>query len=215
MKEVALFPIPNCVAFPGTVFPLHVFEPRYRQMVNYCLDNNVMMGITHTEELISPAKRDQSLEEALNTNQATYKPYTVFSAGKVALQETLQDGRLLINVHLTDRLHAVEETQNLPFMIFQCESYNDHEITIPVLEEANQLKQKILKRLIALTSRSPQVSEMLQSDHWQTMDCVDFSFELFGLVQMSGDIRQQILQCRSPVERLNIALQLMNQTAQQ
>ena len=32
MTDIALFPIPNCVAFPGTVFPLHVFEPRYRSL---------------------------------------------------------------------------------------------------------------------------------------------------------------------------------------
>lgn len=171
------------------------------------------MGITHTEELISPAKRNQSIEEALNTNQATYKPYTVFSAGKVALQETLDDGRLLINVHLTDRLHAVKEVQSSPFLIYQCDAYNDHELVITVLEEANELKQKILKRLLALTSGNPQITQMLNSAEWQEMDCVDFSFELFGLIQMSGDIRQQILQCRSPVERLNIALQLINQTS--
>ena len=30
LLEVALFPIPNVVAFPGVVLPLHVFEPRYR-----------------------------------------------------------------------------------------------------------------------------------------------------------------------------------------
>ena len=34
IEEVALFPIPDLVAFPGTVIPLHVFEPRYRKMVH-------------------------------------------------------------------------------------------------------------------------------------------------------------------------------------
>ena len=30
MPQVALFPIPNSVNFPGVPCPLHVFEPRYR-----------------------------------------------------------------------------------------------------------------------------------------------------------------------------------------
>lgn len=31
--EVPLFPLPKVVLFPGTKLPLHIFEPRYRQMV--------------------------------------------------------------------------------------------------------------------------------------------------------------------------------------
>ena len=27
-----IFPLPNVVLFPGTYLPLHIFEPRYRQM---------------------------------------------------------------------------------------------------------------------------------------------------------------------------------------
>ena len=38
MTDVALFPIPGAVSFPGVPRALHVFEPRYRQMVEYCID---------------------------------------------------------------------------------------------------------------------------------------------------------------------------------
>ena len=30
---VPLFPLPNLFLFPGTLMPLHIFEPRYRQMI--------------------------------------------------------------------------------------------------------------------------------------------------------------------------------------
>lgn len=33
-----LFPLPNVVHFPGTTLPLHVFEPRYRQLVGDLLE---------------------------------------------------------------------------------------------------------------------------------------------------------------------------------
>lgn len=32
-REIPLFPLPNCVLFPGVVQPLHIFEPRYRRMM--------------------------------------------------------------------------------------------------------------------------------------------------------------------------------------
>lgn len=210
MFEVALFPIPNCVAFPGTSFPLHVFEPRYREMVSYCLTNNVPMGITHTEAVVKQAKSNQTVAEAMQSNQATYKPYTIFSAGKVELVDTLDDGRLLIDVHLTDRLYAVNETQNEPFMIYECENYNDRAISDETRSESEKLKTKLLTKLIQMTQHSTEVNELLKSDHWQHMDVVKFSFELFGMVRLEGDIQQQILQCRSPEERLHIALQILN-----
>ena len=47
-EEISLFPIPNVVAFPGTVMPLHVFEPRYRALINDAVDQNRMIGVCHT-----------------------------------------------------------------------------------------------------------------------------------------------------------------------
>ena len=47
MRElrVPIFPLPEVVFFPETVLPLHVFEPRYRQMVADCLAADGWMGV--------------------------------------------------------------------------------------------------------------------------------------------------------------------------
>ncbi|MGH9777340.1 MAG: LON peptidase substrate-binding domain-containing protein [Candidatus Acidiferrales bacterium] len=39
-----LFPL-NVVLFPGTPLPLHIFEPRYRQMTRECLDEKREFGV--------------------------------------------------------------------------------------------------------------------------------------------------------------------------
>lgn len=44
MAELALFPL-NIVAFPGESVNLHVFEPRYKQLVNDCLKQDGIFGI--------------------------------------------------------------------------------------------------------------------------------------------------------------------------
>ena len=44
MKEIALFPL-NLVAFPGEAVNLHIFEPRYKALVNDCLANDATFGI--------------------------------------------------------------------------------------------------------------------------------------------------------------------------
>lgn len=44
MKEIALFPL-NIVAFPGEAVNLHIFEPRYKALINDCLEANKTFGI--------------------------------------------------------------------------------------------------------------------------------------------------------------------------
>ncbi len=43
IEEVALFPLPEVVLFPGTLLPLHVFEPRYRKMTEDALASGKLM----------------------------------------------------------------------------------------------------------------------------------------------------------------------------
>lgn len=43
-KELPLFPL-NLVAYPGHELNLHIFEPRYRQLVKDCLDQRTTFGI--------------------------------------------------------------------------------------------------------------------------------------------------------------------------
>ncbi len=44
MREIALFPL-NIVAFPGEAVNLHIFEPRYKALVNDCLSKELTFGI--------------------------------------------------------------------------------------------------------------------------------------------------------------------------
>jgi len=43
-ERIPLFPL-NVVLLPGATLPLHIFEPRYRQMVRGCLDENSEFGV--------------------------------------------------------------------------------------------------------------------------------------------------------------------------
>lgn len=44
MPYLPLFPL-NLVAYPGEKINLHIFEPRYRQLIGECLDNRTTFGI--------------------------------------------------------------------------------------------------------------------------------------------------------------------------
>jgi Lon protease-like protein len=43
--SIPIFPLPTTVLFPNVFLPLHIFEPRYRQMVNDALAGDRMIGM--------------------------------------------------------------------------------------------------------------------------------------------------------------------------
>ena len=213
MVDVALFPIPNAVSFPWIPYPLHVFEPRYRQMVRHCIEQEMMMGVCHTEKLLHNKSREQSVEEALKSNQATYKPCEVFSAGPVILLQELDDGRMLIQVDTQVRMQLREEKQTLPFSIWSAEELLDEPGPPGGETSMEQCKEKILYRLLAITHNSEKLQTILKSDHWQAMPPQHFSFAVAGMLGMEADLAQNLLEMTDTRERLDILLEIINEIA--
>ena len=44
-SPLPIFPLPNVVLFPNVFLPLHIFEPRYREMVADALASDRMLGM--------------------------------------------------------------------------------------------------------------------------------------------------------------------------
>ncbi|MEQ1564875.1 MAG: LON peptidase substrate-binding domain-containing protein [Myxococcota bacterium] len=44
-RHLPIFPLPRTVLLPGAELPLHVFEPRYRELVAHCIAGDGVMGI--------------------------------------------------------------------------------------------------------------------------------------------------------------------------
>ena len=210
MVDVALFPVPSSVNFPGVPCSLHVFEPRYRQMVRQCIDQNLLMGVCHTEKVLHRKEREQTLEEALNSNQATYKPRGIFSAGPVELLEELEDGRMLIQVNNEVRLQLGEEKQTLPFGIWACEELVDKALDETGELALKQSQAKILQRLLAVTHGNEDAQDMLNSVHWRAMPAQTFSFAVAGLLGMPPETSQALLEMTSAQMRLDTVLEMIN-----
>lgn len=191
-RQVALFSIPGCVTFPHTHVPLHVFEPRYRDMVNHCISNAMMMGVCHTQKVVHEKRVNQSLEETLSSNQSTYKPHSIFSIGEVELIDTLPDGRMQIVVHMSERVQLQKEIQTLPFSIVEITPL--HDIDMQGFEtEALQLQEKIVTRIRALFAGNAGLLKYFESPELQSMNAKAFSYNIFSVVQFAPEAQQEIL----------------------
>lgn len=98
-----LFPLPNLVFFPSTRLPLHIFEPRYRQMVADALESEERIGIV----LLRPG---------WETDYYGRPPIHMHGTiGRIEQAVPLDDGRYNILVHGDVRFRIVEEMASEPY----------------------------------------------------------------------------------------------------
>lgn len=92
--EMPLFPLKNVVLFPGMVLPLHIFELRYREMINRCVDEHLPFGVV----LIAEGQEVG----------ATAKPCMVGTAARIMRVDREDDGHMNITAVGTQRFRVLE-----------------------------------------------------------------------------------------------------------
>jgi Lon protease-like protein len=93
--RVPLFPLPGAILFPRSQLPLHIFEPRYREMVRDVVDGAGRIA------MIQPHRLDDDNKAPL---------YGVGCVGEVVGLEELENGRFNIVLLGTNRFRLVNET---------------------------------------------------------------------------------------------------------
>src|SRR5258705_2438166 len=99
---IPIFPLPNVVLFPNVFLPLHIFEPRYRQMVDVALNGDRIIGMV----LLRPGwERDYEGRPPV---------YPIGCAGVITHPERLHDGRFNIVLRGMEKFRiAAEETEEI------------------------------------------------------------------------------------------------------
>jgi uncharacterized protein len=95
-----LFPL-NVVLFPHMPLPLHIFEPRYRQMLADCLEEGHSFGVV-------------AIREGSETGPAT--PYDVGTLAKIVRIDRLDDGRMNVLVMGASRFEITQTSQDRSYL---------------------------------------------------------------------------------------------------
>lgn len=90
--RLSIFPLPGAILFPGLQLPLHVFEPRYRDLVGHALAKDRLIGI------IQPQKSKDGAPL-----------YEIGCVGRIADVEALEDGRYNIVLDGESRFRVLRE----------------------------------------------------------------------------------------------------------
>ncbi|HEX4998659.1 MAG TPA: LON peptidase substrate-binding domain-containing protein [Terriglobia bacterium] len=181
--NIPLFPLPM-VFFPRVLTPLHIFEPRYRLMINECIDQSASFGIV----MIPPG----SVE-----SESTIR--TVGVTAQIIQHERLEDGRLNIVVAGKRRFRVERFSGSAPYWRADVEFFDDDPENESELREAcgevawryRDLRRRVA-RLHGVEADDPEIAE----------DPVTLSFVVSSILNLDLESRQGLLEITSTWRRL-------------
>jgi hypothetical protein len=150
---IPVFPLPNVVLFPTVFLPLHVFEPRYREMVADALEGDRIIGMT----LLKPG-----WEEDYTGRPAIYR---VGCAGLISHVDELADGRYNIVLRGFGRFRVDDEEPGRAYRVARVTWLADPDAEAE-RDELQQERHRLESLLVPLVEGSrPQLPTTLPDDH--------------------------------------------------
>ena len=181
--ELPLFPL--TVLFPGTVLPLHIFEPRYRDMIAACQRENKPLGI------VLPRPESEFMREV---------PHAIGTLAEIHNLERLEDGRYTLNAVGVKRFRILNENRDNTYISATVEPYEDIAEEVPNLETTSQQARRMFEDYLAILlqeANEPDVQVKLPDE------AEDLSYFIASfLMNIEDEQKQHFLDMTSTYQRL-------------
>lgn len=186
VTELPIFPL-ALVLFPGVPLPLHIFEPRYRQMLNDVRAGNGLFGVSYFDASSS----DREMPAAGH----------VGCVAEVTETQALPDGRSNILTVGIIR-YRIEEyiERNGPYLLARVSYFEDEE------EDASELSESA-QEVAETFTRIARAVRTINDERANLPDISDtepqrLSFLVAAAMEVDTDVKQDLLELRSTAERL-------------
>lgn len=107
MIKLPLFPL-NTVLFPGIPFQLHIFEERYKKMIEDCVESGEPFGVV-------------LIKRGFEAMGPVAEPYSVGCTAQIAKLQHLSDGRMNITIIGQERFRIRELFYDEPYLVGKVE----------------------------------------------------------------------------------------------
>jgi uncharacterized protein len=189
-----LFPLESVVLFPKVRVPLHVFEPRYRQMMESALRGDRMLGMA----TVPPEHRERMGEAP--------PLFATGCAGTIETFERLPDGRFHLVLLGTSRFHIARELapeEGRLFRVAEVEWLADPE---PAREDAGALdaaRGRVVAAMRELLARAGRSADDLAVDPLAPLDAATFTNTVCQMIAFPAEEKQSLLEADGVARRLD------------
>ncbi|MDX2273265.1 MAG: LON peptidase substrate-binding domain-containing protein [Cyanobacteriota bacterium] len=190
VRELPLFPLPEVVLFPGRVLPLHIFEPRYRMMINTIMESDRRFGVL----MIDPQ---------------TGSPVKVGSCAEVLQIQRLPDDRINILTIGQQRFQLLDYVREKPFRVGLIQWIEDDptdEDLQDLMLDVSTLLDDVVRLSGKLMERNTELPENLPKTP------IELSYWIAGNFQGAPEEQQSLLELRDTAKRLKREAEILEST---
>ncbi|KGG14730.1 Uncharacterized protein EV06_1790 [Prochlorococcus sp. MIT 0602] len=196
VRELPLFPLPDVVLFPQEILPLHIFESRYRIMLQTVLETDSVFGIVRADP-------------------STKKIADVGCCTRIIKHQKSEDGRSNIITVGQQRFRILEIIREAPFYVAMVSWIDDDSsANSDELERLSDSVLLALKDVVSLTGKLTDSERSLPEE--LPKDPVDLSFWIAS--HLGGPVaeeQQNLLEMLDTMNRLQREYQMLDHTRKQ
>jgi Lon protease-like protein len=172
--------------------PLHIFEPRYRQMVAHCVEGDGRFGLVY---------HDPDREGPFEVEDCR-----IGCVAEIVQFDPLPDGRSTVLLRGTERFRLLDgiESDQLYYEGL-VEAVDDEEASPDAVAERSHRSAELFHRVLEHISKEPQPPPPLD-------EAEPLSFQLAQWIRIDPSWQQRLLELRTEGERLDLIDDLLNQT---
>ena len=179
VRELPLFPLPELVLFPGRRLPLHIFELRYRMMMNTILEGDRRFGVL----MIDPS---------------TGEIAKIGCCAEVIHYQRMPDDRMKVMTLGQGRFRVLDYVRETPYRVGLVEWIEDEPVEEdlrPLAGEVDRLLRDVVRLSAKLTSQDIDFPEdipdlPLELSYWVASTLYGVSLEQQSLLEMQNTLKR-------------------------
>jgi Lon protease-like protein len=195
-RILPLFPLP-LVQFPGAITPLHIFEPRYRQLLRDVLSSDKTFGIIYRSE----------------TEAAMPAGGSVGCTVEVVASQELPDGRSNILCIGVRRFRTLEDVPGEPYLQAEVEMIDDQESGRDLTSQVTRASD-LFQRVVAASQK---LKDLIGEDEDEVPELPSeapaLSFIIASHLELEAVEKQELLELTNTGERLDRLIEWLTHLA--
>lgn len=185
-RRLSIFPLPGAILFPGLQLPLHIFEPRYRELVGSALAKDRLIG------MIQPLRSSDGAPL-----------YEIGCVGRIGDVEAMEDGRYNIVLEGEARFRVLRELDVTTAF---------RQVEAELIEEpGNQVLASVERAGFEFEAKRFAAMQGYSVD-WDSVERLDDETLINGVAQIApfdSAAKQALLEAATLSERCELMIQLM------
>ena len=188
LVRVPLFPLAGAILFPRSQLPLHIFEPRYREMVRDAIDGAGQIAMVQPQSANEPPDL-----------------YSVGCIGEIVGVEELDEGRFNIVLHGSNRFRLIAEAEHGT-------AYRNADVDVEAFDDSEPAPLSFAERAEVEREARRLGDALGLAVDWEAVGRLDDEMLVNAIAQVAPfdfGAKQALLEAATLDERTDLLVQLM------